>query len=193
MEVKIGVLHTPREIVVDSTQTPDRGRGAGCRGAEERRRAARTHRRARSPGDRAGQPGRLRRDRPGRRAAGRLRQHHPGCLASAGVVAAESLRQRSPSVAIRSACRSVIRPISPATPDRSPVPSTSSIISASRSASTCWAWLIASPTSRRPHSASRPACPGCAATAARTSRTANSAWPTSASTSSISARVGSST
>ena len=40
-------------------------------------------------------------------------------------------------------------------PRRSPAPPTINMTSASRSAATCWAWLIASPTSRRPHSDSR--------------------------------------
>ena len=39
MEVKIGVLHTPREIVLESAQTPDEVEASGVGRAEERRRA----------------------------------------------------------------------------------------------------------------------------------------------------------
>ena len=40
-------------------------------------------------------------------------------------------------------------------PDRSPVPVMMNSASSSRSATICWAWVTASPSSRRPHSASR--------------------------------------
>lgn len=100
---------------------------------------------------------------------------------------------RKPSACMRSSCRAVIRAIRLPTPLNPPVPSTSSIISESRSASTCWVCEIASPTRRRAHSAIRSAAAGCSATAARNSRAANSARSPSASTSWISVRVGSST
>ena len=58
---------------------------------------------------------------------------------------------------IRVTCLPVIRSIRAEIAVRSPAPPTISRASASRSAATCWAWLIASPTSRRPHSESREA------------------------------------
>ena len=50
-------------------------------------------------------------------------------------------------------------------------PPGSSAVRASRSAATRWAWLSASPISRRPHSASRPPTRRSAAMAARTRST----------------------
>ena len=59
----------------------------------------------------------------------------------------------------------------------------SRLVRASRSAATRWAWLSASPTSRRPHRASRPATLGSASIAARTFSITKSACASSASTS----------
>jgi len=74
VEVKIGVLHTPREIVVESTQSPDEVEGARLGSAEERRRPAGPHGRARPPRHRAGEPDRLHRNRAGRHTPGGLRR-----------------------------------------------------------------------------------------------------------------------
>ena len=82
----------------------------------------------------------------------------------------------SPSDAIRrvwfSVRRANIRPTSARSAPRCDIPPTRRAASASRSAATRWAWLSASPTSRRPHRASRPASRGSASMAARTRSTA---------------------
>ena len=93
---------------------------------------------------------------------------------------------RRPSWAIRLVCASVSRasilPSSTRPPD-AVAPPTIRSVSASRSTATRWAWTSASPTSRRAHSASRPATLGSASIAARTRSTAKPACPLSESTS----------
>ena len=97
--------------------------------------------------------------------------------------------QASPRDFIRSECPCCRRRNNAAMPDRSPDPLTISSASRSRSAATYWAWVIASPSSRRPHSASGPASRGSASHALRTSRTANAECPVSPSTSNTRSRV----
>ena len=63
MEVKIGVQHTPRELVIEAPSPPTRSRRRSAAALEDRRRSADPGGRAGPPGRRPGRPDRLRGDR----------------------------------------------------------------------------------------------------------------------------------